>query len=276
MQKKILIVWLLCASLTFSPRAEAKKGVWRRLDKGLFLASFEGKTASESSYDIYILKINPSFYSLVLLMSSKEGISPLTLREWVYRYHLIAAINASMFWKDYLTSTGYMRSHGYINQRRIHKKFGGFFVFGPRKKGMPFAQIIEKQEKGWKDILGKYECVVQSFRMISKDRKNLWKEQGPSYSVSAIGIDKLYNVLFIFSLDPISIYELNELLLSFPINIKSCIFTEGGSTAGIYIKIKSFEKGISGYNRFNLLEGKDFFRKVPNIIGVIPKEERKK
>ncbi len=275
MKKTLFFLGLVFALFSFNQRVGATKNVWQRLDKGLFLASFEGKTPSQSPYAIYVLKIDPSSYSLVLLMSSREGISPLTLREWVYRYHLVAAINASMFWKDYLTSTGYMRSYRYINQRRIHKKFGGFFVFAPRKKGLPFAQIIEKKEMEWKRVINEYECVVQSFRMISKNGKNLWRDRGPSYSVSAIAMDKFDNILFIFSLRPICIYELNELLLSFPINIGSCIFTEGGSTAGIYIKVKGFEKGISGYTPFSILEGRNHFHKIPNIIGVVPKNKKR-
>ncbi len=254
----------------------ARISPWHTLKKGLFFASFKGTTsASHSPYSISVLKIDPHFYRLVLLMCAREGTGPLTLKQWVERYHLVAAINASMFWKDYTTSTGYMRGEGYVNQSLIHKHFGGFFVFAPLKKSLPFATIIEKGEPGWKRLLSQYDCVVQSFRMISKNRKNLWKKSDRTYSVSAIGIDNLHKILFIFSLKPISMHELNDILLSLPLNIAGCIFTEGGKTAGMYIKIHGFEKSIVGYSSFNLLEREIMSHRVPNVIGVISKNIKK-
>ncbi len=49
-------------------------------------------------------------------------------------------------------------------------------------------------------------------------------------------------VQFIFSYLPLSIHDLNEILLTLPIKIKSCLFTEGGSTCGMYLRYKNFEK----------------------------------
>ncbi len=239
------------------------------LDKGLQFYNFQGAVAGYN-YDIYILKINPDFYSLTLLMCSKTKQKPMTLKKWAEKYNLIAAINASMFWKDQRTSTGYMRSNKYINQKLIHKGYGGFFVFDPKDKDLPYVDIVERGKAidSWKNLLERYNNVIQNFRMISKNGKNLWREKEKAFSVSAIGIDKKQNVLFIFSKFPVPMYYLNEILLKLPININGCLFTEGGSTSGLYIRYKDFEFESSGYSQIEVLPMSEQKQNIPNVLGI--------
>ncbi|RLA58388.1 MAG: hypothetical protein DRQ89_15430, partial [Epsilonproteobacteria bacterium] len=140
--KKISLVFVLLLFFSFnSGYCDSVKQL--KLDKGLVFYNFKG-IYRDKSYDIYILKIDPNYFSLTLLMSSKLNISPLSLRQWAKKYNLIAVINASMFWEDKRTSTGFMKNKDYINQRIINKKFRGFLVFNPNQKNIPKVDIIER------------------------------------------------------------------------------------------------------------------------------------
>lgn len=268
--KKISLVFVLLLFFSFNS-AYCNSVKQLKLDRGLVFYNFKG-SYRDKGYDIYILKIDPNYFSLRLLMSSKLNISPLSLRQWAKKYNLIAVINASMFWEDKRTSTGFMKNKDYINQRIINKKFRGFLVFNPNQKNIPQVDIIERgYTKNWDKLLNKYDTVIQNYRMIGENRKNLWQMDIASYSVSAIGIDRLNNVQFIFSYLPLSIHELNNILLDLPINIKSCIFTEGGNTSGMYIKYRDFEKDLHGYSRIDIFNQNPNKPEIPNVIGVIKK-----
>lgn len=263
MKRSIIIIIVLLLSSGIGISSDLK-----RLDTGLIFYNFQGAFAGYN-YEIYILKVDPNLYFLELLMSSKTRQKPLTLKEWSDKYKLIAVINASMFWKDQMTSTGYMRSKEYINQKLIHKKYGGFFVFDPKVKGLPYATIIERtNQDNLISSLKNYNNVIQNFRMISKNRENLWEERDKAYSVAAIGIDNKQNILLIFSKIPIPMYYLNEILLRLPININSCLFTEGGSTSGLYIRYNDFVFDTTGYSQMELFPTTNKQHKVPNVLGV--------
>jgi uncharacterized protein YigE (DUF2233 family) len=269
--KKVFIISILSGIIATVLIFAVSAKTWKKLDKGLFFFNFRGKYQIYD-FDIYILKIDPAYYSLKLLMSSKLKQGPMTLKKWANEYKLIAAINASMFWEDQSTSTGYMKDKKFINQHLIHKKYGGFLVFNPKNPKLPYVTIIEKKEEyNWKKLIKSYETVIQNFRMIGKDGKNLWHKDSNAYSVSAVGIDKQNNILFIFSLNPLPIHDLNEILLNLPINISSCLFTEGGSTSGIYIKVDGFEKYFCGHSHMDIFSTTPTRSKIPNVIGVIKK-----
>ncbi len=272
--KKISYTLAISGILTIFFTSLSYGNTWQILDKGIFYANFQG-TYKTHDFDIYILKIDPAYYSLQLLMASKSKQPPKTLEEWAQRYSLIAAINASMFWKDQKTSTGYMRDRNIVNQHHIHKKYGGFLAFNPKIPGIPYIKIIEMgKDTNWMSLLKDYDTVIQNFRMIGMNGKNLWHKDNNSYSVSAVGIDYHNYILFIFSLIPLPIHELNNILLSLPINISSCLFTEGGSTAGLYIKIKNFKKDLHGYSPIGIFPSiSKGSKKIPNIIGVVRKPQ---
>ncbi|MEI3478052.1 MAG: hypothetical protein V8Q84_01855 [Bilophila sp.] len=61
----------------------------------------------------------------------------LSLGEWARRKDLVAAINASMYLPDGVTSTGYLRAGDVINNGRIASLFGAFFVAGPDAGDLP-------------------------------------------------------------------------------------------------------------------------------------------
>lgn len=73
-----VLFFFLFLNSTFSYSYNVEK---RKLDKGLIYYNFKGEY-KDKKYDIYILKIDPSYFSFELLMSSKLNINPLSLKEW--------------------------------------------------------------------------------------------------------------------------------------------------------------------------------------------------
>ena len=83
-----------------------------------------------------------------------------------------------MFRTDGRTSTGLTRDGATVNNPKVHPDFGALFVFGPRDPGLRPVQLIDRYAvPGWREVLERYDTVVQSYRMISASRKNLWSRK---------------------------------------------------------------------------------------------------
>jgi hypothetical protein len=279
----VLCLVLLAADAARAGEKNTNATIWRELSKGLELALFNSGVSSgprpaediDSELTIVVLRIDPGCYELKLLAASELETEPLTLSGWVERFHLKAAINASMFWTDQETSTGFMRNFEHINQSLIHPEFGAFLVFNPKEPDLPEVQIVDRAEQPqWQSILEHYHTVIQNYRMIDKKGESVWPEEGKDFSVAAIGIDDSGRVLFILSQYPRTMHQLNQILLQLPIGLRSSLFTEGGPTAGLYVQTDSLTKGWHGISQSTLwTESPGTFAKVPNIIGIAPRNE---
>ncbi len=267
----IFILGFLFCSIS---AAEPESQVWQKLDDGLYLGEFEyPKQSPIVDYPIIVLKIDPKLYSFKLLSASEYDDKRRTAKQWCKEYGLIAAINASMYCEDYITSTGYMKNYSHINNATINPRFGAFMVFNPANSSVPSVQIIDRYHQNWRDLIKDYSTVIQNYRMITLEGKNAWnkKKQEKVYSTAAIGIDKNGDVLFIFSKVPYSTHDFNNILLELPINIKNAMYVEGGSEATLYCKvneeeIKWFGNYETGFNKNNKNES---VCQIPNVVGIV-------
>ncbi len=279
----ILCLVLLAVETAWCGEQQEQSAAWRQLSAGLELALFSSGESSaprpaediDSDLAIVVLRIDPDRYELRLLAASELENDPVTLRKWAEAYNLKAAINASMFWTDQKTSTGFMKNFEHVNQGLIHPDYGAFLVFNPKDPELPEVQIVDRAEQPkWKDILEQYHTVVQNYRMIDKKGQSVWPKEGKDFSVAAIGIDKAGRVLFILSQYPRTMHQLNRILLQLPIQLQSSLFTEGGPTAGLYIETEALAKGWHGISQSTLwTESPGSFSKVPNVIGIKPRNE---
>ena len=158
------------------------------------------------------------------------------LEAWATRKGLIAATNASMYLPDGVTSTGYLRTGETVNNGRVVSKFGAFFVAGPDSPDLPGADLLDRSTDDWENLLPHYSMVVQNYRMISADRRLLWKPGGPKHSISAVGRDGTGAILFILCREPITGVDFGALLLALPIDVRVVMYTEGGSLAGLFLR----------------------------------------
>ena len=137
---------------------------------------------------------------------------------------------------DGVTSTGYLRTGGTINNGRVVSKFGAFFVAGPDSPDLPGADLLDRSTDDWENLLPHYSMVVQNYRMISSDRRLLWKPGGPKHSISAVARDGTGAILFILCREPITGVDFGALLLALPIDVRVVMYTEGGSLAGLFLR----------------------------------------
>lgn len=271
--KKIFTFIVFCSLLFLCSNATAQTDSWEKLEEGMALGAFNPPKKSRvcDGY-IFILKIDPKVNPLKLLSASEHGRKLRTVKQWSSEFGLFAGINASMYQsEDYLRSTGYMRNFSHVNNSHINKYFGSLMVFNPKDSSLPEVQIIDRRlQKNWRDIIKKYQTVVQDYRMISRGKRRGWPKRAVLYSTAAIGMDGENNVLFILGPAPYSTHDFIQILLSLPINIKHAMYVEGGPQATLYLKVGNRERQWTGTCESGL--AKDGFRgsgrKIPNIVGV--------
>jgi len=261
---------ILCI-LFFSPGRGAL--AWQRLDDGLFLGEFEPKKKSEiCNHPIVVLKISSKVYSFKLLSATEQEIKPLPARQWCNRFGLLAGTNASMYQDAQpLKSTGYMRNYNHLNNSWFNPAYGAFMVFNPSDSSLPEVQIIDSRlNKNWKDLIGQYSTVIQNYRMISHGEKVDWSEPGKAYGTACIAIDEDDHVLFILSRSPFSTHDFIHILLSLPLRIKDAMYTEGGSDASLYLKLRDQEFELVGTCESDLVGGMSnpLGRPIPNLLGI--------
>ena len=212
-------------------------------------------------------RIDPAYFDFTVETASSEKQS-LPLEAWATRKGLIAATNASMYLPDGVTSTGYLRTGETVNNGRVVSKFGAFFVAGPDSPDLPGADLLDRSTDDWENLLPHYSMVVQNYRMISSDRRLLWKPGGPKHSISAVGRDGTGAILFILCREPITGVDFGALLLALPIDVRVVMYTEGGSLAGLFLRTPVRSQIWLGRSLPEFWASGSQGAPLPNVIGV--------
>ena len=240
------------------------------------------------STGLILLRIDPKFNELVLLMSSEHG-NFFTLSEWAHEYELLAVTNASMYQQDGKKSIGLMRTKEHVNNPKISKRLGSFFVsdlLNPTEEGnknLPAFDIIDRNQPNLEQHLAKYGTVLQNFRVLDPAGSTLWPSSGPVHSMSLLGKDNKGLLYIVFSrapLNPSSVGE--ELRLNFANNsaeqgtkLEALMYLEGGREAGLALKQGAELQLWSGLPKQQFLGINPALlpsTPVPNVLGVRAKQ----
>lgn len=264
----------------FSP-AEAPD--WQFLAQGLEIAFFPGLDGQGKALEMVILRINPRDFVFSVHAATQEG-QPQSLTSWARRHGLTAAINASMYLPDGLTSTGYLRVGGHVNNSRMGERLGAFFVSEPgeaegRKRDatpaardtLPEATLLDRTVDDWRNLLPRYRNVVQNYRIISADRRILWKPGGPRHAIAAVGRDGKGHILFIHCREPLTGADFGSLLLELPIDVRLVMYTEGGSQAGLFVQSGPVRRIWTGRHPADIWTSGGLAVPLPNVIGIRPR-----
>lgn len=220
--------------------------------------------------DLVILRIDPELYEFTLHMASEDG-AHRSLAEHAALHGLTAAINAGMYLPDNLTNTGYMQSSTHTNNPRIVSRFGVFFVAEPNMDSLPKALMLEKSDLGENPakFLTHYQIGVQNFRLLSAAGEVLWPESQNIHSISALALDKGGKALMILCRFQLSPADFSRLLLALPLDCATAMYLEGGSQAGLLLKLPGAEPGVWRGKRNSILalDG-PADAAVPNVLGV--------
>lgn len=225
--------------------------------------------------EIIVLRVEPEQVAFELHLASNTG-KALSLEQWAQTQDLAIATNAGMFLPDRLTNTGYMRYNGHINNNRIVKNFGSFFVASPKtmsKTNLKSAALLDRQADAWEDILPEYKLVIQNYRLINEKGNPIWLPDGKRFSTSALAQDSKGRILFIFCAYPLNGYNFARAVLALPLNVTRLMYLEGGSPAALVLNTPAKRQV---WNNSGILGG--FFppSPVPNILGVKIKSNKDK
>ena len=244
--------------------AQAAQQDWEELDTGLGLkiSSFRNNPSG-----IIILRIDPTVYDFILCSAAEQKNMPYSLSQWAKIKNLDAAINASMYLTDGLTSTGYLRQGSYINNGRISKKFGAFFAANANKPALPSAVLLERETPNLQETLANYGLVIQNYRLTNSAGKIMWPAAGPEHRTAAVGIDGQGRILFLFCAVPVPVHALAQELLKLPIDLRTSMYVEGGSQAGLYIRAQHGQIENTVTSLFTLF-GLTHEPLLPNVLGI--------
>lgn len=244
---------------------------WRTLEPGLELGTLAAPRPSELGDSlIRILRIDPRRFELVLLNASgaSDG-QPLTAREWCKRKGLVAAINASLYQEDLRTSVSLMRTRQHANNKHLTRDMT-VLAFDRQDSAVPPVKIIDLECEGLEEWRDKYGTLIQSIRMLSCKRKNVWSQQPRQWSTAAIGIDRTGRVLFIHVRSPFSTHDLIDMLVDLELELERLMYTEGGSKAQLYVRSEGDEhEFVGGFEA--VLNESDNNREawpIPNVVGI--------
>jgi hypothetical protein len=225
---------------------------------------------------IRVLRIDPVRFELRLLNASatKER-RPLTAREWCERYGCIAAINASMFQADSLTSVSLMRSGEHVNNPRLSRD-RTILAFDRLSPEMPPVAMIDRDCDDLNEWSTRYRTLVQSIRMLSCVGKNVWTQQPKRWSTAAIGMDRSGKVLFIHVRSLFATHDLVNALMELPLDLSRAMYVEGGPEAQLYVEAGGRRVEFIGSHEiaFHDDDDGDHAWPVPNVVAVMRKERK--
>jgi hypothetical protein len=121
-----------------------------------------------------------------------------------------------------------------------------------------------------------YGTLVQSIRMISCQRRNVWAPSDRRFSAAAIGVDTKGRVLFFHARTPWPVHDLVKALLDLPLDLAQAMYVEGGPEAQLFARggkaelerVGTFEKGPRAAD-----PGRAW--PVPNVIVAVRKDAKK-
>ena len=248
---------------------------FRSVAEGVEVAAFEvAADTSAAVYPITVVRIDPAKYEIRLLSQSGTGREkPLPVAGWCEEYGLIGAVNAGMFHQNYTTHVGYMGCGDEVNSSHVNH-YKSAAAFDPVHDSLPPFWIFDLDVDSMAAIREDYRCVVQNLRLIKRPGENRWSQQERRWSEVALGQDSTGKMLWIFSREPYSMYDLNHILLELPIGLIAAQHLEGGPEAQLHLhtadtvisEVGSFETG------FDQSEDNLFRWPVPNVIGIVPRE----
>ncbi|HYG69819.1 MAG TPA: phosphodiester glycosidase family protein [Anaeromyxobacteraceae bacterium] len=262
----------LTIALTGATRPAA--GVrWEAWEPGLEVAELQGPAGATGDGKITAVRIDPARFELRLLNASAPGEGTLrTARAWAARAGAAAAINASMYQEDYRTSTGLMRTSAHVNHRRVSRD-KAVLAFEPLVPGVAPVRIIDRDCENLDASAKAYATLVQSIRMISCDRRNVWAPSDRRFSTAAIGVDGRGRVLFLHARSPWPVHQLVDALLSLPLDLRQAMYVEGGPEAQLYVrgggreleKVGGFESSLG-----EVADNRNAWP-IPNVIAAVRK-----
>src|SRR5678815_2627545 len=97
---------------------------------------------------VQVVRVDPGRARLRAVNASALDKKPRTAADWCHGQRLVAAINLGMYMDDHLSNVGHAHAGAHVNQKRWVGKYQSVLAFGPRKKGIPPAVMVDLDAPG--------------------------------------------------------------------------------------------------------------------------------
>jgi hypothetical protein len=242
---------------------------WTTLEPGMEYSAVEVKRVNSST--LHVVRIDTQKLKLKAVIASEIDKKARTVKDWSSKYNLLVATNLGMYQEDLSKNVGYLRNFKHINNGHWAEKYKSALAFNPNASGIPITALVDIETPESKSALSAYDTVMQNLRLIKSPGKNVWSKQERRWSESALAMDNSGRILFIFSAAPMTMWDLNYLLLSLPLGIVNAMHLEGGPQASLSIHAGSVNLDLSGSDENGLLDNNGAAPQwpIPNVLGVI-------
>ena len=239
---------------TGAPGLSQLAPAWSALEPGLELAVFAGPAPVHGDGKVWVVRVDPARFDLRLVNASASDGRPRTVRAWAAGAGASVATNAGMFQTDGLTSVALMRTRLHENNPRRSARYKALLALDPLRSGLAPVRILDVACGEAESFTPLYGTLVQSIRMVSCDRKNVWAPDARRWSAAALGVDGAGRVLLVHARSPWPVHELVDALLALPIDLRRAMYLEGGPEAQLYVRaagreverLGTFEGGVRG------------------------------
>ncbi len=244
--------------------------VWEDLEPGLGFAEVELTQKSlEGDSRARILRADPGRFGVRLLNASSEpGGLARSARNWAAQAgDVVAVTNAAMYQADGSTSVSLMMTADHVNNGHVSRD-RTVLAFDRLHDGVPPVQIIDRTCQDFDSLRSSYGSLVQSIRMISCARTNVWSQREARWSTALIATDDEQRILLIHVRSPYSTHDLIENLLALPIGIQKAMYLEGGRPAQLYFRSGERELEMVGSTSSSGLGGNRIALPFPNALAL--------
>lgn len=256
--------FLAAPALGLPGAARAQALAWTTLSPGLSHTRFQA-AASIGDRWLHALRIDPARFRFRLITGAVTGDAARTARQWARDHGLVAATNAGMFHPDGLP-VGFAKADGRVIQTNLTRD-RSVFVFS--NEG---ARLLDREEEAFAPA--DHANALQSIRMISFARRNVWAQQPRIWSTACLAQDVEGQILFVHLRSPLSVHDFIAVLLASPLQVERAMYLEGGPEATLYARgddggeIERFGSYETGFNEND--DNAQAWR-LPNVLGVAPR-----
>jgi hypothetical protein len=228
-------------------RAPDTANPWRELGPGIERRALAADAISVFRIDLRRLKL--TLFNSSAADGRQEAMEKLARREG-----LLAAIPASMYKTDFLTSVSYMRNYGHRNNPRHSQGYHGVLLFNPKSSGQPPVRIMDNRRPDFARVEAGYHSAVGLIRMVGGGRPVRWTRA--HVNAVTLGTDKEGRLLIFHSRHYLRMERLIELVLESDLGVGEMVYVEGGSKGGIFLEAdgRSYSSGYLG--------------PLPNVLGI--------
>jgi hypothetical protein len=139
-----------------------------------------------------------------------------------------------MYQEDLRTSVSLMRTRGHVNHPRVSRD-RSVLAFDPIEPEAAPLRLIDRDCDDLDAIGRRYGTLVQSIRLVSCARKNVWTPSERRTSAAIVGIDGTGRLLLVHARTSWPIATLADALLALPIDLQRAMYVEGGAEAQLFV-----------------------------------------